>query len=340
MSSSSSNNSNNNTNNTSSKEELDVSYKKALKSLEGEKRAAIKKAKALKGKKGKDALAAVESEYEEKMKRIVDEYQTNLAAIITTMEESLSVQQQQQQQNDDDTPESVFTMEATTTTTTTTTEVAAKAAVASTNIVVVDPSNGETETDNKDAEVEARERKLAKARKKKERQREKEREQQEQIERETANAGPSMRHVELEQIQTILSPLNLKVSEVEADGHCLYRAVGAQTDKSYTEIRSLCADALQANKDELAAFCELTDDVGSFDEYVDMVRNSAEWGGHVELRAISMALDRPIHVYSVQQGKSPLIVHEEGTQSPILLSYHLHYYALGEHYNQVIATEA
>jgi hypothetical protein len=38
-------------------DEIQTRHKKELKALDGEKRAAIKKAKALKGKKGKEALA-------------------------------------------------------------------------------------------------------------------------------------------------------------------------------------------------------------------------------------------------------------------------------------------
>jgi len=37
-------------------EEIQTCHKKELKAIDGEKRAAIKKAKALKGKKGKEAL--------------------------------------------------------------------------------------------------------------------------------------------------------------------------------------------------------------------------------------------------------------------------------------------
>lgn len=102
---------------------------------------------------------------------------------------------------------------------------------------------------------------------------------------------------------------------------------------------ALCADTLLANQDEFAPFCEYTDEVTSFDAYVNLVRSSAEWGGHLELRALGQALDRPIHVYSVQSGSKPLAIHDErndGEKTPIRLSYHLHYYALGEHYNQVI----
>ncbi|KAL3912348.1 MAG: hypothetical protein SGARI_001204 [Bacillariaceae sp.] len=106
-------------------------------------------------------------------------------------------------------------------------------------------------------------------------------------------------------------------------------------------ICSTCADTLQQHSDDFSPFCEYDPDQGinNFDDYVNMVRNSAEWGGHLELRALGMALQRPIYVYSVQQGSEPLKIEEDGATTsgdPIRLSYHLHYYALGEHYNEVI----
>ena len=107
-------------------------------------------------------------------------------------------------------------------------------------------------------------------------------------------------------------------------------------------LGSTCADTLQQHPDDFSAFAECDPDKGihNFDDYVNMVRNSAEWGGHLELRALGMALRRPIHVYSVRQGSEPLIIEEEGAAGnggdPIRLSYHLHYYALGEHYNEVV----
>jgi OTU domain-containing protein 6 len=110
----------------------------------------------------------------------------------------------------------------------------------------------------------------------------------------------------------------------------------------YAYIGALCADTLQANQDEFAPFCEYSDGVTNFDQYADRVRKSAEWGGHLELRALGMALDRPIQVYSLQMGSKPLSIHDEQrnegktTKAPIRLSYHLHYYALGEHYNQIV----
>ena len=102
---------------------------------------------------------------------------------------------------------------------------------------------------------------------------------------------------------------------------------------------NLCATTLAENEAEFAPFCEFSDNVSSFEGYVEQVRSSAEWGGHLELRILSKALNRPIEVYSIQSGKSPLRIAEEGIDNdgaePIRLSYHLNYYALGEHYNQV-----
>ena len=100
---------------------------------------------------------------------------------------------------------------------------------------------------------------------------------------------------------------------------------------------ALCADTLTEHEEDFAPFCEYTETVTSFSDYVAQVRNSAEWGGHLELRALGMALGRPIQVYSLQNSQEPLLIGETSGSPPIRLSYHLHYYALGEHYNQVVA---
>ena len=180
-----------------SKEELEHVHKKALKSLEGEKRAAIKKAKGLKGKKGKEAFVAVEVDFATKLKALEGSYQKSLAALAV---ESLEI-------SPDVSPTDIQ------------------------NVSASSNNNGG------DEEAAARERKRAKAKKKKDRQKEKEAQLEKQIEEENANAGPGLRKIELEQIQSVLTPLKLKVSEVEADGHCLYRAVAAQSGTDYVAIR-------------------------------------------------------------------------------------------------------
>jgi OTU domain-containing protein 6 len=121
---------------------------------------------------------------------------------------------------------------------------------------------------------------------------------------------------------------------------------------------------MAAHEDDFAPFCELGQVAERGDEgnsllpanyaaYVDRVRSSADWGGHLELRALSVALQRPIIVYSARSAE-PLRIEEQQHDTinsdgisadedsdfvPIRLSYHLNYYALGEHYNQVVPVE-
>jgi hypothetical protein len=155
----------------------------------------------MKGKRAKEALAAVEVDFADKLKALEGSYQENLATFavesleISTNSQTDAEKHSASSNDDDDKPKVVD-------------EVAA-----------------------------ARERKLAKAKKKRDRQKEKEALIQQQIEEENANAGPGLRKIELEQIQSVLTPLKLKVSKVDADGHCLYRAVGAQTGRNYMAIR-------------------------------------------------------------------------------------------------------
>ncbi len=98
----------------------------------------------------------------------------------------------------------------------------------------VEQPEGEDDDDNPDV---LREKKQLKARRKREKQREKERQRQLEVARETREAGPSLRQIEIEQLHQQLAPLHLKIEEVKADGHCLYRAVASQCDQTYAEIR-------------------------------------------------------------------------------------------------------
>jgi OTU domain-containing protein 6 len=102
---------------------------------------------------------------------------------------------------------------------------------------------------------------------------------------------------------------------------------------------------LVQHSDDFANFIDYTDDVPDFDTYVARIRSSADWGGHLELRVLALALQRPIIVYQAQADE-PLVIDGEGQFSsgnssenpPIRLSFHRQYYALGEHYNQVVET--
>ena len=61
--------------------------------------------------------------------------------------------------------------------------------------------------------------------------------------------------------------------------------------------------------------------------------STPEWGGQVELLALSSVLQRPIEV--LQAEGAPMVVGEHLNTTRLLLTYHRHAYGLGEHYNSV-----
>lgn len=208
------------------REEVESEYKKAMKALEGEKRAATKKAKSLKGKKGKDAMAAVDDEYDAKTKTLQATLEKDLAAL-SFGDDGHDAGSRQNENLDNSNTENKLKDDG------------------GGRIPNLAGGDGVTDDDDDNNDAAARERKLAKARKKREKQREREAEMERQIAEETANAGPSMRDIELGKLQAVLTPLNLAVGEVQADGHCLYRSVAAQVSllssgkiqQDYTGIR-------------------------------------------------------------------------------------------------------
>ncbi|CAM9286097.1 unnamed protein product [Discosporangium mesarthrocarpum] len=190
-----------------------------------------------------------------------------------------------------------------------------------------------------------REQKRAKAQRKRDKQRQKEQEREDRIAREKEQAGPDPRWVEMQALVSKLTPLEgLVVKEIRADGHCLYRAVAEQmsltgrcpgyTEDTYPLMREATARQLRQEPSEYLPFLE--EELGEdFDAYCDRVEKCADWGGQVELKALCTALEVPIKVYSAA---GPTVhLGEEYEGSPLQLSYHQEYYALGSHYNSLVA---
>jgi len=316
-------------------DEIKTKHKKEIKAFESEKRNALKKVKgtAGKGKKGKEKLEEAEKEWNQK-------YQT----LLQKHEEELSSTQQQQQQQDSRTTETT-TAESTQDTTNTTTN-------------NNDPNK---EEQPKSKEQLAKEKALAKKLRKKQAAILKEKQREEQIAYEIANA-PNPRLIEINTLNELyLNKSNLCIEEVAADGNCLYRAVATQLNHqmnrnnieqsggsefdNYIKVRDVCANELIKSKTEYEPFCEYNDsNVTTFEQYVEQVRSSTEWGGHLELRALSNALKKTIVVYSADSGPLYISCDESGgsknnddnDENLIRLSFHRNYYALGEHYNSVV----
>ena len=176
-----------------------------------------------------------------------------------------------------------------------------------------------------------------------------ERERDERVEREKKEAGPSAGDAEMSVLNAALRRAGLRVHEIKADGHCLYRAIGDQLerrapagrerDSSYERLRRLAAETMAGDAERYRPFLEDCDSDEKWATYVSDVRCTATWGGQLELQALATALEVPIEVYSANM---PLVTMGEeyrknaGDGLSLRVCHHRHAFGLGEHYNSAV----
>lgn len=138
--------------------------------------------------------------------------------------------------------------------------------------------------------------------------------------------------------------------EIQPDGHCLFSSVADQLScagisltrdslsnseikdgEKYKVIRRAAAKYIEGHPDDFAPFME--EPLG---QYVHKIRDTAEWGGQLELMALAKTYNVEIRV--LQDGRMEKI--EPGTENgkdveKIWLAYYRHGYGLGEHYNSL-----
>ena len=151
-----------------------------------------------------------------------------------------------------------------------------------------------------------------------------------------------------------VSSLGLRIKDIKADGNCLFRAIGHQItlnksafeNKSYLAeeffsennnrhkyLRQQAAQYVLKHENTFAPFLALEDNPEPFVEYCKRMETSSDWGGQIELQALSEILKCKIEIYSASSPK--LTIGQEAFQPTIRLSYHQRYYALGNHYNSL-----
>ena len=75
------------------------------------------------------------------------------------------------------------------------------------------------------------------------------------------------------------------------------RSVSEQVEgneSNYKEYRERCIHYMIENKDEFAAFIE---DDEPFDKYIDRMSKDSEWGGNLEIYALSKLLEANFYIY-------------------------------------------
>jgi len=177
-----------------------------------------------------------------------------------------------------------------------------------------------------------------------------------EAEREAANA-PNPRELERERMAVQLNKHGLVLHEIRADGHCLYAAVADQlqtrelglkprigvtitgqsdegSDKKpqgYKTVRHAAADWIQSHADDFTGFME-----DPLPEHVRKIRETGEWGGHLELLALARTYGLRIRVLHSDGQVDKIEAEDEVKEKEeIWLGYYKHSHGLGEHYNSL-----
>ena len=159
---------------------------------------------------------------------------------------------------------------------------------------------------------------------------------------------PDLREQELFNMGKELEKRSLWMKSIPSDGHCLYSAVADQLSQqemslntgmaliqgpSYKTVRAVAADYMYNHPNDFSPFLE-----EPLETYIEKIRDTGEWGGHLELSALANAYKLKINVLQ-SNGRVDVIEpsHFE-TEIPIWLGYYRHSFGLGEHYNSLRST--
>ncbi|ETL41947.1 hypothetical protein L916_07165 [Phytophthora nicotianae] len=105
----------------------------------------------------------------------------------------------------------------------------------------------------------------------------------------------------IELMRRQLADVGCKLHEVEADGNCLFRALGDQLygdQHQHEEVRKKIVSYLEQHRDDFEPFME---DEEKFEKYCERMREDGTWGGNQELYAAA----RLFQVYVVVHQDQP-----------------------------------
>ena len=177
-----------------------------------------------------------------------------------------------------------------------------------------------------------------------------------------AAALPDLREQERTRMREQMSKHGLQEKEIRADGHCLYAAIADQMEHAgidlkpriqptiigngegpkvlpYKTVRHAAADFIEHNPDDFVGFME-----EPMEAYLQKIRDTGEWGGHMELMALAKTYGIKINVLhgdgqvdKVESGEAEEAEVDE--EMEIWLGYYKHSHGLGEHYNSLRKTK-
>ncbi|KIR37126.1 hypothetical protein I352_00438 [Cryptococcus deuterogattii MMRL2647] len=112
----------------------------------------------------------------------------------------------------------------------------------------------------------------------------------------------SLEDIKLEDaaVKSEISRLGLTLRDVQGDGNCLFRCLSDQlygTEKRHTEIRKIVCDYLDSHKETMEGFVvPFMKEGEGYEGYVQRMRQSKQFGSHIEIQAAARIFQRDIRV--------------------------------------------
>ncbi|WPH01750.1 hypothetical protein R9X50_00460200 [Acrodontium crateriforme] len=172
--------------------------------------------------------------------------------------------------------------------------------------------------------------------------------EQEELARQAAEEAkhqPDLKEQERERMNESMKTHGLQEKLIRADGHCLYSAIadqlaqlnipletapGDQPAIAYKTVRAAAAEYIANHQDDFIPFLE-----EPLPEYIHKVRDTAEWGGQLELMALAKTYGVDINVLQDFGRVEKIESGRQGQERAIWLGYYKHGFGLGEHYNSL-----
>ena len=155
---------------------------------------------------------------------------------------------------------------------------------------------------------------------------------------EAANV-PDLRNQEMTAMSAQMKQRGLVETFIQPDGHCLYSACAHGLDADevkksgpysppYQNVRYAAANFISQHPDDFEPFLE-----EPLPLYVKKIKETAEWGGQLELQAIARAYHIDINVLQADGRVEQIQSGDKGKGYDVWLAYYRHSFGLGEHYN-------
>ncbi|KAL8950336.1 MAG: hypothetical protein Q9222_003622 [Ikaeria aurantiellina] len=164
---------------------------------------------------------------------------------------------------------------------------------------------------------------------------------------------PDLRQQECDAMRAQYDSRGLAEHEIRSDGHCLYAAIADQLviREQALEPKDPISDMQRIKESSIAPYqitrivtaSYISDHSADFepfleesmDGYVRKIRETGEWGGHLELLALAKAYNVNINVLQSSGHVEKIEAWPGETRPALWLSYYHHNFGLGEHYNSL-----